>query len=94
LYGTDSVVWTIANEAPERLRALREREGYEMPILLDPEVETIKAYGVYNWENERMVPHPTAVIVDKQGTVRYVRVDVDYKLRPSVAELLEALDGM
>ena len=37
------------------------------------------------------VPHPTAVIVDADGTIRYFRQDVDYKHRPSAAELLEAL---
>ena len=41
-----------------------------------------------------MVPHPTTVIIDKEGVVRYMRVDTDYKVRPSVAELLEALDQL
>jgi len=40
------------------------------------------------------VPHPTTVIIDRQGVIRYLRVDIDYKVRPSVAELLEALDRL
>jgi peroxiredoxin len=40
------------------------------------------------------VPHPTTVIIDRQGVIRYLRVDIDYKVRPSVAELLEALDQL
>jgi len=37
------------------------------------------------------VPHPTAVIVDADGTIRYFRQDVDYKHRPTTVELLEAV---
>jgi hypothetical protein len=40
------------------------------------------------------VPHPTAVVVDGGGVVRYLRQDVDYRVRPSVGELLEAVEGL
>jgi hypothetical protein len=40
------------------------------------------------------VPHPTAVVVDGEGVIRFFRLDVDYTRRPSSAELLEALDGL
>jgi len=40
------------------------------------------------------VPHPTTVIIDRQGVIRYLRVDVDYKVRPTVDELLKALDQL
>jgi peroxiredoxin len=38
------------------------------------------------------VPHPTAVVVDSNGTIRYFRQDVDYKQRPSAEELLAVLE--
>lgn len=71
-------------------------EGFEFPLVLDPDALTIKEYGVLNDADprERVIPHPTAVIVDKEGIVRYVRVDEDYKERPSVEEILEALAGL
>jgi peroxiredoxin len=92
--GPDTVLWTISNDDPQKLRELREYEGLAMPFLLDPGAETIKKYGVYNEQSDRVIPHPTALIIDKQGVVRYVRVDEDYKIRPSVEELLEALNGL
>lgn len=79
------------HEDPERLRALRDQAGLELPFLLDPDAVTIKQYGVYNEESDRVIPHPTALIIDKQGVVRYVRVDENYRERPPVPELLEAL---
>jgi peroxiredoxin len=65
-----------------------------MPFLLDPDAMTIKEYGVYNEGSERVIPHPTALIIDKDGIVRFVRVDENYRERPSVDEILEALAGL
>jgi peroxiredoxin len=53
----------------------------------------ITGWGLVNPSNPK-VPHPTAVIVDADGVIRYLRQDVDYKQRPSPTELLEALDGI
>ena len=89
--GADTVLWAISNDDPDKLRELRSGEGLEFPFLLDPDATTIRQYGVFNEESERGIPHPTALIIDKDGIVRFVRVDEDYKLRPSVEELIEAL---
>jgi len=93
LVGPDTVLWAISNDDPEKLRELRDAEGLTIPFLLDPDATTIKAYGVYNEGSDRVIPHPAALIIDKEGTVRYVRVDENYRERPSVEELLEALRG-
>ena len=61
-------------------------------MLSDPNLEVITAWGLVNPSSPK-VPHPTAVIVDGDGVIRYLRQDVDYKSRPSVDELLGALDG-
>ena len=53
----------------------------------------IAAWGLVNPSSPK-VPHPTAVIVGVDGVIRYLRQDVDYKSRPSVDELLGALDGI
>ena len=92
--GEDTVLWTIVNDDPEALRGLAADAGYEFPLILDPNAMTIKAYGVLNEGSERGIPHPTAVIVDKQGVVRYVRIDENYRERPSIEELMEALAGL
>lgn len=89
--GPDTVLWVISNDDADKLRELRASEGLEMPFLLDPDAATIKRYGVFNEESERVIPHPTALIIDKDGVVRFVRVDEAYQQRPSVEELAEAL---
>ena len=90
----DTVVWAISNDDTDRLRDFVAAEGIEAPMIYDPDAVTIKAYGVHNEASERVIPHPTAVIVDREGIVRYVRVDEDYQVRPSIEELLAALAGM
>ncbi len=85
------MLWAISNDDPEKLRQLRDEEGLQMPFLLDPDAVIIKDYGIYNEESDRVIPHPAAVLIDRDGVVRYVRVDENYRERPSVEELLEAL---
>ncbi len=84
-------MWAISNDSTDRLRDFVASEDIEIPMIYDPDAVTIKAYGVYNEASERVIPHPAAVIVDREGIVRYVRVDEDYRVRPSIDELLAAL---
>jgi peroxiredoxin len=61
--------------------------------LSDPELQVITEWGLVN-ASKPTVPHPTAVIVDAKGKIRYFRQDVDYKHRPTAEELLEAVQSM
>ncbi len=75
----------------KKLKKFRQQEGLDFPVLVDTDLAVSTSYGLINEANP-VVPHPTTLIIDKQGVIRYLRVDVDYRVRPSVAELLEALD--
>jgi peroxiredoxin len=80
----------ISIDAADKLELLREKKGYTFPLLMDPDSETIKAYGILN-ERQGELPHPTALVIDPGGVIRYKRVDVEYKVRPAAADLLEVL---
>ncbi|MBI1950870.1 MAG: redoxin domain-containing protein [Acidobacteria bacterium] len=69
---------------------MRKSLGLTIVNLMDPGSETIKRYGVLNEANGE-IPHPTALVVDKQGMVVFVRIDEDYRKRPSNEELLQEL---
>jgi len=84
------VLWTVSSDDPEKLRSFRDAEGLRFPILLDPENSVSIAYGLLNEQNP-VVPHPTALVIDTEGVIRYIRVDENYRVRPSPEELLEAL---
>jgi len=83
-------VWVVAPDDPAKLEAMKEDLGLEYPVLVDTDCTVAKAFGILN-EEMPTVPHPTALVIDKDGVVRYVRVDVDYKVRPPAEELIAAL---
>lgn len=69
---------------------MRKNLGLTIVNLMDPGSETIKRYGIVNRAGGG-IPHPTALVIDTQGVVRFVRVDEDYRKRPTNEELLQEL---
>jgi peroxiredoxin len=86
-------LWLVANDDPDKLAALKRDKGLEFPILPDPGAETIRAYGVLN-EKHGSIAHPTALVIDSQGVVRFARVDENYRKRPEPEQLLDALRSL
>jgi len=85
-----ATLWTVSSDDPDKLRAFRDQEDLTFPILLDPDNKVSISYGLLNEDNP-IVPHPTAIIIDTKGVIRYLRVDEDYRVRPSAQELLGVL---
>ncbi len=65
-------------------------------LLSDPDHRVIDRYGLFN-PNEskrRPVPHPTTIVIDMQGVVRWKFVEVNYKIRPELEDILAALEDL
>ncbi len=65
----------------------------DYPLLSDPDHRVIDRYGIYN-PNEskrRPVPHPTTIVIDMEGVVRWKFVEFNYKIRPELGDILAAL---
>ena len=94
------IVWVMAaQQCSERTRRLIDEFGLRERILFlaDEQSELIRELGLLKPEPEVMeegVPHPTTLLVDRDGIVRFVDVREDYQrwLDPSV--LVAALDAM
>ncbi len=84
------MVWVVSIDPADKLKEMRGNLGLTFVNLMDPASETIKRYGILN-EQQGQIPHPTALVIDKRGIIRYARVDEDYKKRPSNQELLQVL---
>ncbi len=67
--------------------------GLDFPLLMDPDLEVMGRYGVVNLDRPS-VPHPTVVIVDSAGVVRFFHLDENYRQRPPASTLLDALRGL
>jgi len=85
-------IWAISPDAPDKLATYASKTGIEFSLLSDGDGSAIKAWGLVNPKSPN-VPHPTAVVVDGPGVVRYLRQDVDYKNRPSASEILKSIEG-
>jgi len=56
-------------------------------LYLQFEIDLAAANGDDSWT----LPLPARYIIDREGTVRYARIDADYTVRPEPAETLAAL---
>lgn len=77
---------------------VREEYGAELDytLLADPGHRVIDRYGLFNEESpeSRPVPHPTTLVIDREGVIRWRYTEIDYRTRPTneaIAEELRAL---
>ncbi len=71
-------------------------KAYKVNFAVDKAtVEKYKGYGIdfakANGDNGENLPVPATYIIGKDGKIKYVFFDEDYRKRPSVKELLEKL---
>jgi peroxiredoxin len=65
----------------------------EFTLLSDPEHAVIDRYGLLNQHDPRArpIPHPTTLVIDRDGFVRWKFVEINYKIRPTNEQILDAL---
>ena len=68
----------------------RDGKAPSIVLLSDPGHRVIDRYGIWNPAGKGW-PHPTTLVIDRQGFVRWKFVEVDYKVRPSNQQILDAL---
>ena len=63
----------------------------EFQLLSDPDNAVINRYGIFNPDGGRPIPHPTTLVIDKQGVVRWKFIEIDYRIRPTNEDILSAV---
>jgi len=67
----------------------------EFTFLHDPGHRVIDRYGLLNPQcRGGTIPHPTTLVIDKQGVVRWKFVETNYRVRPTNAQILEAIAAL
>jgi peroxiredoxin len=66
------------------------------PLLSDPDHAVIARYGLLNQQDPqaRPIPHPTTFVIDRNGVVRWKFIEINYRIRPTNADLLAALERL
>ncbi|AKT51491.1 thioredoxin-dependent thiol peroxidase [Arsenicicoccus sp. oral taxon 190] len=83
----------ISKDEPARLARFREKEGLTYPLLGDPSLEVLKAYGAYgekqNYGKTVQGVIRSTIVLDEDGTVTLARYNI--KAKGHVASLSKAL---
>ncbi len=86
-------------DGPEDLQKMVDRISMEdgilpdFPLLSDPGHLVIDRYGLFNPQDPRgrQITHPATFVIDMDGVVRWKMVEVNYKIRPTNEDVLNAL---
>lgn len=75
------------------IQKLHERSpgNYDFPFLEDKNHKVIDRYGLFNPDGKGW-PHPATYVIDKQGMVRWKFIEVDYRKRPTNAQIMSELE--
>jgi peroxiredoxin len=99
--GRDTRIVAVSVDDRERQQMMIDRVmeeyGVDMTSILllsDPDHAVIDRYGIFNEAEPRgrPVPHPTTLVIDTAGVIRWKVTEVDYRVRPENADILQALE--
>jgi peroxiredoxin len=68
----------------------------DYPLLSDPDHRVIDRYGLFNPDESRRrpVPHPTTLVIDRRGVIRWKFVEINYRIRPELDDILAAVTAL
>jgi peroxiredoxin len=99
----DTRILAVSVDDRERQQMMIDRVADEygvdmtaITLLSDPDHAVIDRYGIFNDAEPRgrPVPHPTTLVIDTAGVIRWKVTEVDYRLRPENADILAALTAV
>lgn len=100
----DTELLAVAIDAPEMLDMMVDRiiadggldpaDAPDFSFLSDPGHRVIDRYGILNPDDERGIPHPTTLVLDREGVVRWKFIETNYRVRPTNDMILDALNAI
>ncbi|MFN7959639.1 MAG: redoxin family protein [Thermoanaerobaculia bacterium] len=93
----DITILAISPDTPEKTREflakVESSRGVHLShlFLSDPEMKFADAYGIRNTAAPRPLPHPTSVLVNRDGLEVWRFTEKDYTRRPTDDELKAAV---
>ena len=83
----------ISVDAPEESENLRRKAGYTFAFLSDPNADVIRRYDLLHTgagEKGRDIARPAEILVDRSGTVRWVNLTEDIRVRARPEQMIAA----
>jgi len=83
----------ISVDTPQQSETLRRKADYSFTFLSDPSLDAIKRYDVVHkgaGQGGRDIARPAEFLIDRSGTVRWVNLTSDIRVRARPEQLLDA----
>ena len=97
-------LYAISIDAPAESKVFAEQIAADgkgpvsFSLLSDPGHRVIDAYGLhdpaYDGKEYEGIPHPAVYVINKNGRVAWMKVEANYRIRPTNAEIRLALDSL
>ena len=87
----------ISVDAPADSRKLCQAKGYTFPLLSDPKAEVIRQFGVLHPKGGlegQDIARPAEFLVDATGTIRWVNLTDDVRVRAHPQAALKAVESL
>ena len=87
----------ISVDSCDDSKKLCQSQGYAFPFLSDPKADVIRRYGVLHPRagmNDQDIARPAEFLVDATGTVRWVNLTEDIRVRARPENVLKAIDSV
>lgn len=88
-------VVAISVDSSTESQKLCQSRHYTFPFLSDPKAQTIRQYGVLHakgGEGDKDIARPAEFLVDAAGTIRWVNLTDDIRVRARPESVLAAID--
>ena len=90
-------VAAISVDSCEDSKKLCQSRGYTFPFLSDPKADVIRRFGVLHPHagmNDQDIARPAEFLVDAAGTIRWVNLTDDIRVRARPENVLNAIDSV
>ncbi len=85
----------LSVDPPEISRTLCQKQGYTFPFLSDPKAQVIRRYDLlhpHGGIGGADISRPAEILLDPTGTVRWVNLTEDFRVRVKAEMVLKVLD--
>ena len=90
---------TLCTDTVEQIRAGRAKHGAKAVMLSDASLEVTRQFDLVNGNlnlsplGTKPLPIPTTILVDAEGTVRWIDQSTDYQTRANKSRVLAAIEA-
>jgi len=91
------VIVAVSVDPPEITREHSKKQGYTYVFLCDEKREVIRQYDLVHVKGSLEgadISRPAEFLIDSTGTIRWVNLTENYRIRPKPEDVLKAVDGL